>query len=63
MKPWDYHRLAVCTALLYRAVIRTPGGRELLEEKKRQLRREGVLKDGGENTVIFQDMPAVRSSP
>lgn len=63
MKKWDRWRLVTSTAILYRAVIRTPGGRELLEEKKRQLRREGVLKDGGENNAILQDMPELRISP
>ena len=63
MKPWDYHRIAFFTAMMYRAVIRTPGGRELLEEKKRQLRQAGVLKDGGENNAILQDLSAVRIEP
>lgn len=62
MKKWDRWRLVTSTAILYRAVIHTPGGRELLEEKKRQLRLEGVLK-GGENNAILQDMPELRISP
>ena len=40
----DRRHLVVSIVALYRdAVIRTPGGRELLEEKKRQLKLAGVL--------------------
>ena len=59
-----YRRLSVALDLawLVYSLRQMPGGRELLEEKKRQLRLEGDLK-GGENNAILQDMPELRISP
>ena len=63
MKKRDRRRLVVSIVLLYRdAVIRTPGGRELLEEKKRQLRLAGVLKEGGD-TDVFPALPLLQGEP
>ena len=56
-------RLAVSIFVLYRdTVLRTPGGRELLEEKKRQLRQQGVLKEGGD-TDVFPALPLLQGEP